>query len=70
MVGVLFFIVFGLVMMVGFYLGILAVKTDKNWKKYTDPVIDAVERMNFKAERKTQIKKRYGFDDSYDKYIA
>lgn len=63
-------LIFGGAMAVGFYIGVLAVKTDKNFDDYTDPIIDQINSSNAREERRSEIKKKYGFDDSYDKYIA
>ena len=54
----------------GYYTGILAAKTDKKVKEYTDPIINFVDRTVSRDERKARIKEKYGFDSSYDKYIA
>lgn len=54
----------------GYYIGILAAKTDKKVKEYSDPFIDFVDKIMSRDERKARIKEKYGFDSSYDKYIA
>lgn len=39
-------------------------------KVIMDDIIDFVDRKLAKRQRRKTIKEKYGFDDSYDKYIA
>lgn len=70
MEGIIIILLTGLMGFVGFYIGILAAKTDPSWKAYSDPIIKYLDRIVSREERKTRIKKDNGFDSSYDKYIA
>ena len=51
-------------------LMVMFITMSNEGKVIMDDMIDFVDRKLAKRQRRKDIKKRYGFDDSYDKYIA
>lgn len=69
MAGVVIFMFMGLFGIIGLYIGVLMAREDPT-SMDNDPVIRFMERESSRRKRKARLKEKYGFDDSYDKYIA